>query len=143
MKKSFVTMLILICFISMISGCTNSNKNSPPSNDVSLLNSQNLFYGDLTHPGDLFFVFAVYNNSLLYLSLNESNEAGIRRFDMNSGASVEICRLEDYLMNPANNTVLDGILYFNYTTRDAARKMIAIHLKIGQLLNSCLLEMVK
>ena len=45
-------------------------------------------------------MLTVYNNSLLYLSLNENNEA--------------------------TYTVLDGILYLNYMTKDAARKMIAI-----------------
>lgn len=125
-KKFLATILILLCAVSILSSCTIPDYNSPSSSDAIQQNNQNIFYGDLALPDDLFSVLTVYNNSLLYLSLNENNEAGICRFDMNSGASSKICRLDDYLMNPANNTVLDGILYLNYMTKDAARKMIAI-----------------
>lgn len=125
-KKFLATILILLCAVSILSSCTIPDYNSPSSSNPIQQSNQNIFYGDLALPDDLFSVLTVYNNSLLYLSLNENNEAGICRFDMNSGASIEICRLDDYLMNPANNTVLDGILYLNYMTKDAARKMIAI-----------------
>lgn len=125
-KKFLATILFLLCAVSILSSCTIPDYNSPSSSDALQQSNQNIFYGDLTLPDNLFSVLTVYNNSLLYLSFNENNEAGICRLDMNSGASIEICRLEDYLMNPANNTVLDGILYLNYMTKDAARKMIAI-----------------
>lgn len=125
-KKFLATILFLLCAVSILSSCTIPDYNSPSSSNPIQQSNQNIFYGDLALPKDLFSVLTVYNNSLLYLSLNENNEAGICRFDMNSGASIEICRLDDYLMNPANNTVLDGILYLNYMTKDAARKMIAI-----------------
>lgn len=125
-KKFLATILMLLCAVSILSSCTIPDYNSPSSSDALQQSNQNIFYGDLTLPDNLFSVLTVYNNSVLYLSLNENNEAGICRFDMHSGASIEICRLDDYLMNPANNTVLDGILYLNYMTKDAARKMIAI-----------------
>ena len=97
-KKFLATILILLCAVSILSSCTIPDYNSSSSSDALQQSNQNIFYGDLVLPDDLFSVLTVYNNSLLYLSLNENNEAGICRFDMNSGASIEICRLYDYLI---------------------------------------------
>ena len=128
MKK----LLLFIFFIMiLLSGCGSntdvSSGNLPPvTNETDV--SENLFYGDVELPEDLFSIKALYNNTLIYLTDNETG-VGVSVFDVNTGNAVEVCKIEDHLMSPANCAVLDGTLYFNYMTIDGLRKMIAIDIQ--------------
>ena len=128
MKK--ISLFIFFIMI-LLSGCGSntdvSSGNLPPvTNDTDV--SENLFYGDVELPEDLFSIKALYNDSLVYLTDNETG-VGVSVFDVNMGNAVEVCKLEDHLMSPANCAVLDGKLYFNYITIDGLRKMIAIDIQ--------------
>lgn len=129
--KRFVTLIfVLMCSIYMLSGCMTSNKNEQlPRSSVPTLGQQELFYGEVKIPDEMFSIITFYNNYLVYLTLDSNNQAGISRFDMNTGDVVEICKLDDYKMNPANNTVLAGKLYLNYMANDASRKMLEIDIE--------------
>lgn len=129
--KRFVTLIfVLICSMSMLSGCMTSNKNEQlPSSSAPTLDQQELFYGEVKIPDEMFSIITFYNNYLVYLTLDKNNQAGISRFDVNTGDVVEICKLDDYKMNPANNTVLAGKIYLNYMANDASRKMLEIDIE--------------
>lgn len=130
MKRFMTLIFVLICGMSMLSGCMTSNKNEQPANSSApTLDQQGLFYGEVMIPDEMFSVITFYNDYLVYLTLDKNNQAGISRFDVNTGDVVEICKLDDYKMNPANNTVLAGKIYLNYMANDASRKMLEIDIE--------------
>ncbi len=128
MKKISLYMFLIII---LLSGCgSNTDASSgdlPPITNTADVREK-LFYGDVELPEDLFSIKALYNDSLVYLTDNETG-VGVSVFNVNTGNAVEVCKLEDHLMSPANCAVLDGTLYFNYMTIDGLRKMIAIDIQ--------------
>lgn len=116
MRKYIGILVVLVYAIFALTGCAALN-----ADEVT----DGLFYGDVELPNDLFSIKALYNNSLVYLTDNDAG-VGVSVFDVNTGKVVEVCRLEDHLMSPANCAFLDGTLYFNYMSNDGLRKMIAV-----------------
>ena len=128
MKK--ISLFIFFTMI-LLSGCGRiidvSSSNLPPITNTADV-GEKLFYGNIELPEDLFSIKALYDNSLVYLTDNETG-VGVSVFDVNTEKAVEVCKLEDHLISPANCAVLDGMLYFNYMTIDGLRKMIAIDIQ--------------
>ncbi len=128
MKEILSFMILAMIFLS---GCgSNANASSgdlPPMSNITDVRGE-LFYGEVELPNDLFSINALYNNSLVYLTNNDAG-IGVSIFDVNTGNAVEVCKLEDYLMSPANCAILGETLYFNYMANDGLRKMIAIDIQ--------------
>lgn len=121
--KKYIGMLIGMAYaIFVLTSC------AVPNTDDATDVREELFFGEIELPNDLFSIKALYNNSLVYLTDNEER-VGVAVFDLNTGNTVEVCKLEDHLMSPANCAVLDEILFFNYMTNEGLRKMIAIDIQ--------------
>ena len=121
--KKYIGMLIGLAYaIFVLTSC------AVPNTDDATDVREELFFGEVELPNDLFSIKALYNNSLVYLTDNEAS-VGVSVFDVNTGNTVEVCKLEDHLMSPANCAVLDETLFFNYMTNDGLRKMIAIDIQ--------------
>ncbi len=105
----FLTMILL-------SGCgsnTDTRSGDLPPMTTATDVKEEMYYGEVDLPNDLFSIKALYNNSLVYLTDNETG-VGVSVFDVNTGNAVEVCKLEDHLMSPANCAILDETLYVNY-----------------------------
>ncbi|MBE6994525.1 MAG: hypothetical protein E7423_07800 [Ruminococcaceae bacterium] len=76
-------------------------------------------------PSNLFSVVAVDGDFVTYLSIDDNDNTYLYRYDVRKGESLQICELENYLMNPANCAEIDGILYLNYITRDNRHIFVA------------------
>lgn len=121
--KKYIGMLVALGYaIFALTGCA-----APNTDDATGVGDE-LFYGEVELPDDLFSIKGLYNNSLVYLTDNDAG-VGVSVFDVSTGKVIEVCRLEDHLMSPANCAFLDGMLYFNYMSNDGLRKMIAVDIQ--------------
>ena len=122
MKKYIGMLAVLAYAIFALTGC------AVPNIDDAADTEDELFYGEIELPNDLFSIKALYNNRLVYLTDNVAG-MGVSVFDVNTGKVIEVCRLEDHLMSPANCAFLDGMLYFNYMSNDGLRKMVVVDIQ--------------
>lgn len=122
MKKYIGILVALGYAIFALTGCA-----APNTDDATGVGDE-LSYGEVELPDDLFSIKALYNNSLVYLADNDAG-LGVSVFDVSTGKVIGVCRLEDHLMSPANCAFLDEMLYFNYMTNDGLRKMIAVDIQ--------------
>lgn len=121
--KKYIGMLVALAYaIFALTGC------AAPNTDGATGVGDKLFYGEVELPDDLFSIKALYNNSLVYLTDNDAG-VGVSVFNVSTGKVIEVCRLEDHLMSPANCAFLDEMLYFNYMSSDGLRKMIAVDIQ--------------
>jgi len=122
--RKYIVMFIMMFYAAFVfTGCAVSNT------DDEVGAKEELFYGEIDIPNDLFSIWAIYNNNLIYITDDNSSGVGVSIFDMNAGKTVEVYKLEDYLMSPANCAILDGVLYVNYMTNGGIRKMVAIDIQ--------------
>lgn len=115
-------MILFILLAVLLTACNSSVGNSAnkPSQE------QEQFLGDTLLPSNLFSVVAVDGDFVTYLSIDDNDNTYLYRYDMRKGESLQICELENYLMNPANCAEINGILYLNYVTRDNRHIFVAV-----------------
>ena len=123
MKKFSLFCGAILFALFFLAGC--SDRTPPPD----ALEMQTPVYGEVSLPDDVFSIIALYHNDLIYIALDNDNEASIFIFNADDGKTTFVCSLEDYLMNPANCTFLANSLYLNYMTSDGLRKMISIDIE--------------
>ncbi len=113
----------LLAIISVLLTACNS---SVDNNTNKPLQEQDQFLGDTLLPSNLFSVVAVDGDFVTYLSIDDNDNTYLFRYDMKKGESLQICELDNYLMNPANCAEINGILYLNYITRDNSHIFVAV-----------------
>lgn len=138
MKKSVIFVVSLLMLASMLCACAKDNEDLP--NNSPQTESEISFSGAVELPKDVFGVLALCDNSVVYLTSDDSgnlgsgNGMGLSVFNINSKAVKVVGELEDHLMTPANGSAyLNGILYLNYMTRENHRKMVAIDISAGTM----------
>lgn len=126
MKRATHLLLFSLVLTLLLNGCSNDNQTTSPEVGTEPI------YGEIELPGDMFSTMALYDNSIVYLSMDGISQASICVYDFSGGDITEVHTMEDYQMNPANNTLIGHTLYFNYVTKDMQRKMVAVDVEAGK-----------
>jgi len=121
-RRSTWAIILSVLLAVLLTACDQSVDNNT---DISVP-EQERFYGDVLLLDGLFAVVALDGDLVAYLSVDGNDNVYLYRYDLKSGENSRICELENYLMNPANCTEVDGILYLNYITGDNSHVLVAV-----------------
>lgn len=127
MKKVESIVILIIMTLVMLTGCS-AGKNQHEAND-DFNEQESLIVGDVELPDNVFSIITFIDNDVVYMADDSENEISIHKFNLASKENSIIGKINDYLMNPANNAVDGKTVYMNYMTLEAERKMVAIDLE--------------